>query len=448
MRSNRPPVIKSFATVLSDHPQVNKLRTQLGTVKRNVIPPLPESFYGNIVWEQYLSPIQNQGKCGSCWSQASVGVLSDRFAIFSLNQVHKSMSSYQPLICSSVISSNPPKNPDVLSQINLQAHTSKACSGNQIQTALEYLYVYGTTSYACFNRSELDKKGYKSDLLYESPSDLPKCEELMTPDYDTCVNGLVAARYYRALTYYALNNDPQDIKYEIWKYGPVVTAFMVYDDFLSGYDGTTIYMGPKEGSAAQGGHAVRILGWGREKVDNVDVDFWVIANSWGPNWGDGGIFRMKIGIKGDAAYQIENNCFGLIPDIPTLDLSKLDLEIISDIPRELINERSMFSVDNESGFTYSGIRKTLRGELYGDLTELFDVPNLPNYNKFIASNVPLYPPIWPSSRFEDMNINTNASFARIKRKQQRKDMIYMGSTLLLSVLIGVLLRYFLYRKKK
>jgi len=444
MNDHRPPVIKSFGTVLSDHPQVGKFRTQLGVVKRKVIPPLPEEFYGNIVWEQYLSPIQNQGACGSCWSQATVGMLTDRFSIFSLNQVHRTLSSYQPLICESVISTRPSSNSDVVSQVNLQAHSSRACAGNTIQNALEYLYVYGTTSYSCFNRSDLEKKGYKSDIFYESPEDLPKCEDIMTRDYDTCINGFFAARYYRSLIYYAINNDPNDIKYEIWKFGPIVSGFMVYDDFTSSdYDGTTIYMGPKQGAIPQGGHAVRILGWGREKIDDVDVEFWVIANSWGPNWGDGGIFRMKIGIK---ECQLEDNCFGLIPDIPTLDLSKLDFEIVSDIPRDLIEKRSMFAIDNESGLSYSAIRKILKGVLTGNLTELFDIQKLPDYRKFIASNVPLYPPTWPPY-FEPISIRNNPFYATLQRTQQRNVAISIGVTWLSFLIIGFLLRYFLYRKK-
>jgi len=38
-----------------------------------------------------------------------------------------------------------------------------------------------------------------------------------------------------------------------------------------------------------GGHAVKILGWGKEK----GVDYWLCANSWGPEWGDQGFFKIK-----------------------------------------------------------------------------------------------------------------------------------------------------------
>ena len=40
--------------------------------------------------------------------------------------------------------------------------------------------------------------------------------------------------------------------------------------------------------AMLGGHAIRILGWG---VEN-GMDYWLVANSWNPDWGDQGIRRL------------------------------------------------------------------------------------------------------------------------------------------------------------
>ncbi|KHJ99369.1 hypothetical protein OESDEN_00607 [Oesophagostomum dentatum] len=41
----------------------------------------------------------------------------------------------------------------------------------------------------------------------------------------------------------------------------------------------------------QGGHAIKIIGWG---VEN-GTKYWIIANSWNSDWGENGYFRMLRG---------------------------------------------------------------------------------------------------------------------------------------------------------
>jgi len=40
-----------------------------------------------------------------------------------------------------------------------------------------------------------------------------------------------------------------------------------------------------------GGHAVKILGWGIEQ----NLPYWLVANSWNPDWGDKGFFKILMG---------------------------------------------------------------------------------------------------------------------------------------------------------
>lgn len=41
----------------------------------------------------------------------------------------------------------------------------------------------------------------------------------------------------------------------------------------------------------EGGHAIRIVGWGTED----GVAYWKVANSWNPYWGENGYFRILRG---------------------------------------------------------------------------------------------------------------------------------------------------------
>jgi len=43
----------------------------------------------------------------------------------------------------------------------------------------------------------------------------------------------------------------------------------------------------------EGGHAVKLLGWGTQG----GLNYWLCANSWGPSWGENGYFKMDIADK-------------------------------------------------------------------------------------------------------------------------------------------------------
>jgi len=42
---------------------------------------------------------------------------------------------------------------------------------------------------------------------------------------------------------------------------------------------------------ALGGHAVKLMGWGVEG----GVPYWLVANSWNYDWGNGGFFKIRRG---------------------------------------------------------------------------------------------------------------------------------------------------------
>ena len=71
----------------------------------------------------------------------------------------------------------------------------------------------------------------------------------------------------------------------------------VYSDFENYAGGIYHHVSGK----MAGGHAVKMVGWG---VD-AGVDYWKVANSWNPYWGEKGYFRIKrgnneCGIAGEA----------------------------------------------------------------------------------------------------------------------------------------------------
>jgi hypothetical protein len=82
-----------------------------------------------------------------------------------------------------------------------------------------------------------------------------------------------------------LTADPAAIKQHIYGFGAVAACALVHDDFLD-YPGG-VYR-PRGGSPL-GGHGLALIGWDDE------AGCWIARNSYGPNWGDGGVVRLAYG---------------------------------------------------------------------------------------------------------------------------------------------------------
>lgn len=375
---------KAFATVLrTASSSVEKIAKQYDAQrisKKRAPKTLPETFFPINLWSNYLSPIQNQGKCGNCWAHAVAGALSDRYALFTLGQCKPILSPDQLTICYGVI--DPGGDPLQLTDRiikEIQAHSSAACTGNTIYDAVKYIYAYGVQDNKCFDDTILKKRGYNLNVMTE-PKELPYCSDVIAIDYNKCIDGITHARFYRSMASYNLPNDVEAIKTEIYKFGPVVSGMVIYSSFLESYAGHAIYLGPEKGEVAQGGHAVRIVGWGREN----DIDYWLVANSWGRAWGLNGYFKMKMNIP---ECELEKNVVAFVPDIQTFKADFLDYIITENT--EDATKRTWFDVDNYTGFKFSYLRDLQRQNI--PTSPLYIVSNLPNFAVFWAGEISPYP---------------------------------------------------------
>jgi len=205
---------------------------------------LPANFSAFDKWPTCIHPIRNQMQCGGCWAFAATDTLADRLCIASSGRTNVVLSPQDLISCET----------DQL-----------GCDGGYIERSWQWLINVGVVTSRCFP--------YSAGYGYVEPC-ISKCK-----------SSLVIYKKYKASSYrkFAYIND---IKTELFYYGPVETGFLVYLDFMNYASG--IYY--KNSDYLLGGHAVKIIGWG---VSN-GIEYWIVANSWGTTWGENGYFRFQI----------------------------------------------------------------------------------------------------------------------------------------------------------
>lgn len=210
---------------------------------------LPKEFDSRKNWAECAFPVRQQEHCGSCWAFSGASVLTDRFCIASKGQIKQVLSPQDMVSCDA---------------------GDMGCNGGLLDRAWTYLEKSGIVADTCFPYVSGDGKT------------VPHCP------HGTCQDSKVKYTKYRAVagSSKALTCSNQ-IKLEIFKNGPVQTGFMVFEDFMHYKSGVYEFTHGKK----LGGHAVKIIGWGNED----GKDYWIAQNSWGPEWGEAGFFRIKQG---------------------------------------------------------------------------------------------------------------------------------------------------------
>lgn len=366
-------IAKSFATILNSDLPLLRLKAspyrgqRLGKFQRQ----LPLVFNPMTEWGFFLSSVRRQGNCGACWAMATAKALSDRYSLLTMGGLLEDFSAYSMVACEGTIFPAIHLDAEAIKKINLDAHTAGACNGNTLSNAIDYLYCVGCVTTACINQGLFAEYNIPELSTIQDSTSVPVCTNMLGPKYETCLDRTRAARYYRVISGYEVENDIEAIKQEIYKWGPVVAGMRMFDNFTKAYDGISIYMGPTPTSKSLGGHAVEICGWGREG----DVDFWWICNSWGSDWGMSGYFRMKMMIP---EVELEQNVFAFIPDFPGFTTDMIDYDV--KMRPELSKLRKFMGIDPVTGYQFVTIPQIKNGKLKGDLQPIFS-SELPNMNK-------------------------------------------------------------------
>lgn len=229
---------------------------------------LPESFDSRQRWPGMVEDPPDQGDCGSSWAVSTAAVASDRLAIQSggLDRAHLSAQHL----------------------ISCQNRRQRGCEGGHIDRAWWYLRKKGVATEECYP--------YESGATGQVGS--CKARRFRHEEVN-CPGTGRRERLHFSTPPYRIAPQENVIMQEIYSNGPVQATFKVNEDFFLYQYGIYRHIRMNDRLSPQhrqhGYHSVRIIGWGVDNKHGRPVKYWLCANSWGRQWGEGGFFRLERG---------------------------------------------------------------------------------------------------------------------------------------------------------
>lgn len=206
--------------------------------------------------KNYLEPVMDQADCGSCYAVAAGRMINGRHKISTDRPGDVPFSISFPLYCSEY---------------------NQGCDGGY-----GYLHAKWSEEVGLLPANCAPYSAHGSSCSVNT----------------TCVKEYRATeRAYRVADYRYLGGHAGGatealILQELATKGPVVVGISgehIGDDFM--FYSSGVYTGEEDPPAASsGGHAVLVVGYGTDEL--TDEKYWLVQNSWGPDWGEDGYIRM------------------------------------------------------------------------------------------------------------------------------------------------------------
>ncbi|KAI5738141.1 hypothetical protein M8J77_003497 [Diaphorina citri] len=195
-----------------------------------------------------VTPIKDQGQCGSCWAFSTTGALEAQHFRKTGNLV--SLSEQNLIDCSG-------------------KYGNQGCNGGMMDQAFQYIK---------------DNHGIDTESSYPYEAMDDNCR------YKRAKSGAVDRGYVDIP-----EGDEYKLKAAVATIGPVSIAIDASHQSFQFYS-EGVYYEP-ECNSTQLDHAVLVVGYGTDENGN---DYWLVKNSWNTTWGDEGYIKM--------ARNRENNC--------------------------------------------------------------------------------------------------------------------------------------------
>lgn len=234
---------------------------------KKAVASLPDSFdWRNVSGINYVSPVRNQGSCGSCYAFSSLAMLESRLQIMTNNSLKVQFSPQDVVSCSEY---------------------AQGCEGGfPYVIAGKYAQDFGVLPEECYPYEGHDGKCFEKN-----------CKRYYVADYKY-VGGFFGGC------------NEELMKLDLVKNGPLTVAFEVYPDFMFYKSGIYHHTGInlRYNPFHEVNHGVLITGYGIDS--QTGEKYWIVKNSWGTTWGEQGYFRIR---RGNNECNIESMAVSAIP---------------------------------------------------------------------------------------------------------------------------------------
>ncbi len=204
----------------------------------------------------YIGPIRNQGTCGSCYAFAIAAAAESSY-----NLANKKFDG-------DCVDFSEAYTAFCLSRLEKYKESIRGCNGATLES---------------FFSTKTEGVGYEKDFPYTG-KDPGKCPDMSIPTVKFKGAGVTPS------------NDIDAVKWAIYKYGAVwatvatIPMFQAYSEGV--YEDPNVNCDASDCMKTPVDHAVSLVGWD-DNGDPENGGYWILRNSWGPDWGENGYMRIR-----------------------------------------------------------------------------------------------------------------------------------------------------------
>ncbi|CEG48451.1 cysteine protease family [Plasmopara halstedii] len=216
---------------------------------------------------KYVTPIKNQGTCGSCWAFAGVAVIESRFAIEN-NVIAPLLSVEQVLSCSGELDHIQSKFYDKMTS------SSEGCLGGMPFLTYSYLQLAPPHGIAC-------EHDYPYAMATNETHPLCLSESMN-----------VSVTWKSELSDYKVVASNEEALLRAVMTGPVTANIDAGGNGFRHYGGGIYDAQDCSNDGVEVNHAVVVVGFGETERGEK---YWILRNTWGTMWGEDGYMRIARG---------------------------------------------------------------------------------------------------------------------------------------------------------